>query len=104
MRFLFATGGTAGHINPAIAVASYIKEQYPDTEHVKFRTLPAVTYASCTYRGGYDRIGEVNAAVAAWIESNGYQYAGPMFNIYHISPHETQDPNEFVTEVCYPIK
>ena len=32
MRFLFATGGTAGHINPAIAVASYIKEQYPESE------------------------------------------------------------------------
>lgn len=26
MRILFATGGTAGHINPAIAVASYIRE------------------------------------------------------------------------------
>ena len=32
MRFLFATGGTAGHINPALAVASYIKEQYPESE------------------------------------------------------------------------
>ena len=63
-----------------------VKGQYPDTEHVKFRTLPAVTYASCTYQGGYDRIGEVNAAVAAWIESNGYQYAGPMLNIYHQPP------------------
>ena len=27
---------------------------------------------------------------------------GPMFNIYHVSPHETQNPDEFVTEVCYP--
>lgn len=27
-----------------------------------------------------------------------------MFNIYHVSPHETSDPNEFVTEVCYPVK
>ncbi len=26
MRILFATGGTAGHINPALAVASYIRE------------------------------------------------------------------------------
>ena len=80
-----------------------VKGQYPDTEHVKFRTLPAVTYASCTYQGGYEHIGEVNAAVAAWIEANGYRYAGPMFNIYHVSPHETQNPDEFVTEVCYPI-
>ena len=26
---------------------------YPDTEHVKFRTLPEVTVASCTYQGSY---------------------------------------------------
>lgn len=30
MKILFATGGTAGHINPAIAVASYIREQHAD--------------------------------------------------------------------------
>ncbi len=48
MRFLFATGGTAGHINPAIAVASYIKEQYPESEilfigtadHMEARLVP----------------------------------------------------------------
>jgi effector-binding domain-containing protein len=27
-----------------------------------------------------------------------------MFNIYHISPHETQNPDEFVTEVCFPVR
>lgn len=32
MKILFATGGTAGHINPALAVASYIREERPDTE------------------------------------------------------------------------
>ncbi|MGN1074560.1 MAG: MerR family transcriptional regulator, partial [Eubacteriales bacterium] len=26
------------------------------------------------------------------------------FNIYHVSPHETSDPDRFVTEVCYPVK
>lgn len=48
MRFLFATGGTAGHINPALAVASYIKEQYPESEilfigtadHMEARLVP----------------------------------------------------------------
>ena len=32
MRILFAGGGTAGHINPAIAVAKYIKNKNPDSE------------------------------------------------------------------------
>lgn len=32
MRIIFAGGGTAGHINPALAVAGYVKEQQPDAE------------------------------------------------------------------------
>ena len=32
MRILFAGGGTAGHINPALAIAGYIREKEPKTE------------------------------------------------------------------------
>ena len=31
MRILFAGGGTAGHINPALAIAGYVREKEPDT-------------------------------------------------------------------------
>lgn len=48
--------------------------------------------------------GEVYSAVYAWAEANGYETDGPMTNIYHVSPHETQNPDEFVTEVCLPVK
>ena len=81
-----------------------VKGEYRDTEHVKFRTVPAVTFASATYQGPYEKISQVNAAVAAWVRDNGYEYDGPAFNIYHVSPHETDDPEAFVTEVCYPVK
>lgn len=67
-------------------------------------TLPPVTYAGCTFKGSYAQIDEVVAAVSAWIAENGYEPDGSMFDIYHVSPHETDNPDEFVTEVCFPVK
>lgn len=87
-----------------IEASKTVRGRYPDTEHVRFRTLPPVTYAGCVYRGSYAQISDVIAAVAAWVAANGYESAGPMFNIYHVSPHETQNPDEFVTEVCFPVR
>ena len=81
-----------------------VKGDYPDTEHVKFKTLPAVKVASCMVKGGYDQMPEVYGAVISWVNDNGYECDGPMFNIYHVSPHETQNPDEFVTEVCYAVR
>ena len=77
---------------------------YPDTENVKFKKVAPITFASATYKGPYEMINEVNIAVAQWVSDNGYEFADKTFNIYHVSPNETNDPNEFVTEVCYPVK
>ena len=77
---------------------------YPDTEHVKFKTAPAVQVASATFRGSYDQFGPVYETVAAWVVNNGWTFDGPFFDIYHVSPHDTRNPDEFVTEVCFPVK
>lgn len=90
--------------NIEIIVWMTVKGTYPDTEHVKFKTLPAVKVASCVIKGSYDQMNEATATVASWINANGYKVNGPMFNIYHVSPHETQNPEEIVTEVCFPVE
>ena len=90
--------------NVEIRVSMTVKGTHKDTEHVKFKTLPAVKVASCIIKGSYARMGEANAAVASWINENGYKMNGPMFNIYHVSPHETQNPDEYVTELCFPVE
>ena len=87
-----------------VEVQKTVKGTYPDTEHVKFKTVPAVQVASAVCKGSYDQISAVNAAVASWVEDNGYAFDGTVFNIYHVSPHETNDPDAFVTEVCYPVR
>lgn len=87
-----------------VEVQKSVTGSYPDTEHVVFKTEPPVLIASATYKGGYDKINGVSEAVANWVRDNGYDFNGPSFNIDHVSPHETQNPDEWITEVCYPVK
>ncbi len=52
MRIIFATGGTAGHINPALAVASYIRETNENAQilfigtadHMESKLVPAAGF------------------------------------------------------------
>lgn len=78
--------------------------EYPDTAHVTFKTAPAVQVAGAVFKGGYDKISRVNEAVARWIADNGYEVDGLAFNLYYVSPADTADPEEYVTEVCYPVR
>lgn len=87
-----------------IEIQASVKGEYQNTENVIFKTVPEVEIASATYKGSYDQITAVNHAVATWVRDNGYEFNGSMFCIYHVSPAQTQDPNELVTEVCYPVK
>ena len=86
-----------------VEIQKTVKGTYPDTEHVKFKTVPAVQVASATLRGSYGRMTEASEAVAAWVRENGWAFDGAAFWIYHISPHDTRNPDEFLTEVCYPV-
>ena len=65
--------------NVEIMVWMTVKGTYEDTEHVKFRVLPAVKVASCVIRGSYDQMGDATATVVSWINENGYEVTGPMF-------------------------
>ncbi len=87
-----------------VEVQAAVKGSYQDTEHVKFKIQPETAVASITFNGPYEQFRDVYASLAAWVEANGYEYCGAMFDIYHVSPHETQNPEEFVTEVCCPVR
>ena len=89
--------------NVEVMIWMTVKGIYEDTEHVKLQTLPAVKVTSYILKGSYEGINDATAIVVSWMKDNGYTVSGPMFNIYHVGPAQTQNPDEFVTEICFPI-
>jgi DNA-binding transcriptional MerR regulator len=81
-----------------------VQGKYENTENVVFKTVGPAQVAAAVYKGSYEKLTEVNEAVATWISDNGYDYSGPMFCIYHVSPGQDPNPDNWVTEVCYPVK
>ena len=64
MNLIFTCGGTAGHINPAIAIANMMKERYPDakilfigaTGHMEEKLVPQAGYeVKCLPGSGLSR-------------------------------------------------
>lgn len=53
LRVLLAGGGTAGHVNPALAIAEIIKEKHPDTRFC-FAGTPDGLEASIIPKEGYE--------------------------------------------------
>ena len=76
MKILFACGGTGGHINPAIAIASTIKAKQPDVQ-ILFAGNPKGMEAKLVPQAGFD---------FAPIIIKGFQRKLTWFNIkYNIS-------------------
>lgn len=90
--------------NVDVEVYKTVQGKYEDTENVVFKVLPKITVACATCKGSCKQMGNIMAEVVQWVTDNGYEFNGPVFNIYHVSPYETSNPDEFVPEVCYPVK
>ena len=53
MKAIFAAGGTAGHINPALAIADKLKSVFPEAE-ILFIGTPQGMEARLVTKAGYD--------------------------------------------------
>lgn len=90
--------------NADVEVRFAVEGKYVDAGEVKFKKIPAVEVAACTFKGGYEQIAAVNEAIAKWANENGYEFNDAAFWIYHKSPYETKNPEDYITEVCFPVK
>jgi len=78
--------------------------ELPQHERLKPQTLPGVEQmASLLHQGSYDDFVSVYQVLMTWIETNGYQVAGPSREIYLRGPESGEDPSNYMTEVQLPV-
>jgi DNA-binding transcriptional MerR regulator len=85
-------------------VFKVVEQLRPNIEELRFWEMPETQVAVIAFQGKYSRISSINSYIYHWIVENGYIISGKPFNIYYISPENEPDPENFVTEICYPIK
>jgi len=75
-----------------------------NADGIRFSEMPEIEAAVVAFKGAYSQIGNINKYVYSWIEKNGYRIAGKVFNIYYKSPENESNEENYITEICYPIK
>ncbi len=60
--------------------------------------------AMTVHRGGYSTLSEAYGAIVSWIIENGYEYVGAPFDLYIKTQFDTPSPEDWETEVYFPIK
>lgn len=90
--------------NIDVEVQRVVDKLVKDTDKIKFKEIPECEAATVAFQGVYSKLGDINAYVAKWVKANGYQICGLSFSTYYISPGNEANPENFITEVCFPIK
>ncbi len=81
-----------------------VEQAGPDIGGLRFSEMPETEAAVVAFQGKYSRLGDINRYIYHWIVENGYRISRKAFNVYYISPENEPNPENFVTEICYPIK
>jgi effector-binding domain-containing protein len=68
------------------------------------RTIPAVAKAvTVLLEGGYEGIGGAYRALDTYLHTHGHAYLGPAREVYLRRSGDTDNPDEYLTEVQYPV-
>lgn len=90
--------------NVDVEIQIAVDRDYSNEGDIIFKERPEILVASVTFKGHYNQIHLVNETVAHWLSNNNYIFDGPMFNIYHVSPATENNPDNWITECCFPVR
>jgi DNA-binding transcriptional MerR regulator len=74
-----------------------------DRGRVRVSELPAARVAVLVHAGGYDTVGDSYRRLGTWVAHNATPAGRRVREIYLISVGETDDPDQFRTEIHWPL-
>mgnify|MGYP001101754015 CR=1 FL=1 len=87
-----------------LEVAMPCKSSKSGNDRIKKGQTYAGKAMRCTFKGPYENTGEVHEFLHAKIEGSDMDFAGSPWEVYLVGSEQTEDPNEYVTEIYYPVK
>jgi effector-binding domain-containing protein len=86
-------------------VAFPVSGEVVAAEGITIEEIPAMPMAiSLTFEGPYDNAMNAWDAVMKYGPEHGLEWAGPAMEVYLKGPMDTQNPQEYVTEIRVPVK
>ncbi len=85
-------------------VMRVVDKLLPDIDGLRFFEIPETEVAAVAYQGIYSSISDISRYIYHWIEENSYKICGKPFQAYYISPENETNPENYITEICFPIK
>lgn len=68
------------------------------------KVMEARTCVMTVHKGAYSTLNEAYAALASWMEENGYDGDGAPFDIYTQGAWHNRKPEDWETEVYFPVR
>ena len=66
--------------------------------------MPGCLCAATIHRGPYSGLPDAYGAIVAWINANGYHMNGMPYEIYRKNQFDKLPPDEWETEIFFPVK
>lgn len=65
--------------------------------------IPAAELAVAVHHGAFGDLDKTYSALGTYVAEREVGVDGPIRELYLVSPFDTTDESEYVTEVCWPI-
>lgn len=86
-------------------VVEPIDRDIPDTARIKVKKLEGAKEMACVvHKGAYQTLHMAYNAISKWIEENKYEIIGPHRELYLKGEWITSDPDEYITEIQFPVR